>query len=338
MSKKGLKEIIKNQKNAIIYLSVFVVLAVIGVLVVLFVGESDEDMKNNRTDKIVKIGGVSCTPKQNIETYLIMGTDVRGKVSDEMKENPGQADTILVLVIDRQENTYALLPIDRDTITDVDSLSKNGKYLATTKIQLALAHANGNGREQSCENTVNAVSNLLHDQYIDDYVALNRGAIKLLNHEVGGVTVPVEDDFSKVDKTLKKGSAVKLTDDQAEHYVHDRYDVGNETNANRMKRQNNYLSGLKDVVSKKTESDKKFPVELFKSLDDYMVTTLDGNAVSKISKAVLKNKYLGRFEIKGKSKTDKYGYNAFYYDKDSLNEVVRKLFYDEVKDETTKTK
>ena len=31
--------------------------------------------------------------------------------------NPGRADVLTLLVIDHEKNTYALLPIDRDTIT-----------------------------------------------------------------------------------------------------------------------------------------------------------------------------------------------------------------------------
>lgn len=333
----SLRETIKKQKNALIYLAVFLVVAVIGVVIILFVGNQEDNTKHNRTDKIVKIGGVSCMPKQNIETYLFMGVDVKGKVTEDMKDNPGQADVLMVLVIDREKNTYAVLPLNRDTITDVDSLDdKNGNYLATTKIQLALAHANGNGQEQSCDNTASAVSNLLHDQYIDGYAALNMDGIKIINHKVGGVPVKIENDFSKTDKTLKKGQTIKLNDDQAYHYVHDRWDVDDEKNESRMKRQDKYMASLKDIVINKTKANKKFPVKLFKSLGDYMVTTLRGSDISKISKAVIKNKYLGKFEIKGKSKIDEYGYNAFYYDQKSLDNVVRTLFYDEVKDETTK--
>ena len=307
------------------------------VLILLFVNKKEDTVKHNRTDKIVKIGGVSCIPKQNIETYLFMGVDVKGKVTEEMKNNPGQADVIMLLVIDREKNTYAILPLNRDTITDVDSLDeKNGNYLATTKIQLALAHANGNGQEQSCDNTVSAVSNLLHDQYIDGYAALNMDAIKIINNKVGGVPVTVESDFSKTDKTLKKGQTIRLNDDQAYHYVHDRWDVDDESNESRMKRQDKYMASLKDIMINKTKANPKFPVKLFKSLDDYMVTTLRGNDISKISKAVIKNKYLGKFKIKGKSKIDEYDYNAFYYDQKSLDDVVRTLFYDEVEDETTK--
>ncbi len=356
---RGFKQAIKNHRNAIIYLSIFVVLCIAGILAILFIGEPKESGKNNRTDKIVKIGGVDCIPKANVETYLLMGTDEKGKATEEQTEVeykeqqnsageietvkevskiPSQADTIILLVIDREKNTYALLPLDRDTITAVDSLDENGNYLATTDIQLALAHSMGDGKEQSCDNTMKAVSKLLHDQYIDEYAALTQDAIKQLNHLVGGVTVKIEDDFSKSDKTLKKGETVKLNDDQAYHFVHDRLNVGDGSNECRMRRQNEYMKGLKKVVGEKTEKNSRFPLKVYRGLDDYIITSIAGSDVSKITKAVLKNKYLGTFNIKGKSKIDEYGFNAFYPDQKSLDEVVRKLFYDEVKPETTKKK
>ena len=355
--KRGFRETIKQQKSAIIYLSIFAIICIAGILAILFIGEPKESSKHNRTDKIVKIGGVDCIPKANVETYLIIGTDVKGKLTKDVVKtttkkrvvgettakpdekdtyNPGRADVITLLVIDREKNTYALLPIDRDTITAVDSLDENGNYLATTDIQLALAYECADGKEQSCENTSKAVSNLLHDQYIDDYAALSQDAIKKINNMVGGVTVKIKDDFSQSDKTLKKGETIKLNDDQAQHFVHDRMNVGDGSNECRMRRQNDYLKDLKKLVGEKTDKNPKFPLQAYRNLDDYMVTSISGTDASKITKAVLENKYLGTFKIKGKNKKDDYGYNAFYPDKDSLNEVVRKLFYDEVKPETTK--
>ncbi len=358
--RRGFRQAVKDNKNAIIYLSIFVVLCVAGILAILFIGEPEESAKkHNRTDKIVKIGGVECMPKANIETYLIIGTDVKGKLTKDVVKtttkkrepgettakadekdtyNPGRADVITLLVIDREKNTYALLPIDRDTITAVDSLDENGNYLATTDIQLALAYECADGKEQSCENTMKAVSNLLHDQYIDEYAVLSQDAIKKINNMVGGVTVKIKDDFSQSDKSLKKGETVKLSDDQAAHFVHDRMNVGDGSNECRMRRQNDYLKDLKKKVGEKTDKNPGFPLQAYKNLDDYMVTSIASNDASKITKAVLKNKYLGTFKIKGKTKVDDYGYNAFYPDKNSLNEVVRKLFYDEVKPETTKKK
>ena len=351
--RKGFRETIKQQKSAVIYLSIFAVICIVGILAIIFIGEPEDTTKTNRTDKIVKIGGVNCVAKPNIETYLLIGTDVKGKLTKETTQptteekiygakettkpaddkdtyNPGRADVLTLLVIDREKNTYALLPIDRDTITAVDSLDENGNYLATTDIQLALADEVADGKERSCENTMKAVSELLHNQYIDEYTALSQDAIKVINNAVGGVTVKVKDDFSDSDKSLKKGKTIKLNDDQAQHYVHDRMNVGDGSNECRMRRQNQYMKGLKELVGERTDKNPKFPLEVYRNLNDYMITSMSGEDASKITKAVLKNKYLGTFEIKGKSKKDDYGYNAFYPNKESLNEVVRKLFYDEV--------
>lgn len=349
--RKGFRETIKQQKSAVIYLSIFAVVCIVGIILILFVGEPEDTTKTNRTDKIVKIGGVKCVAKPNIETYLLIGTDVKGKLTAETTQptteegnygteettkdekdiyNPGRADVITLLVIDREKNTYALLPIDRDTITAVDSLDENGNYLATTNIQLALAYEVADGKEKSCENTMKAVSELLHDQYIDEYTALSQDAIKVINNAVGGVTVKIEDDFSDSDKSLKKGKTIKLNDEQAQHYVHDRMNVGDGSNECRMRRQNEYMKGLKKLVGERTDKNPQFPLNVYRSLHDYMITSMSGEDASKITKAVLKNKYLGTFKIKGKSKKDDYGYNAYYPNKKSLDEVVRKLFYDEV--------
>lgn len=41
--------------------------------------------------------------------------------------------------------------------------------------------------EQSCENTVDAVSNMLYGIQIEGYLCLNMDSIKVLNHLAGGV-------------------------------------------------------------------------------------------------------------------------------------------------------
>ena len=66
--RKGFRETIKQQKSAVIYLSIFAVICIVGILAIIFIGEPEGTTKTNRTDKIVKIGGVKCVAKPNIET------------------------------------------------------------------------------------------------------------------------------------------------------------------------------------------------------------------------------------------------------------------------------
>ena len=59
--------------------------------------------------------------------------------------------------------------------------------------------------EASCENTLNAVENLLEGADIEYYVAMNMDAIGILNDALGGVTVTLEDDFTAADPTHAAG-------------------------------------------------------------------------------------------------------------------------------------
>lgn len=288
--------------------------------------QKDEEEEWN----VVTIGGKAYTPKSNIETYLLIGVDS----TKEDRENEdfagfGQCDELSVLVIDKAANTYTRLPINRDTVTEVRSLGENGEDLGTSQLQIALAHATGKDEEQRCENTVEAVSTLLNGQKINGYVCLDMDSIAALNHLVGGVTVTIEDDFSKADSTLIKGETIKLSDEQAVNFVRGRMEVGDGSNEGRMRRHDAYINGLKEVVLEKSQSDNSYPLTIFNGLQDYMTTNINGSAVSRISKALIKNEDLGKLEIKGTNKVDDYGFNAFTVDKDSLNEIITQLFYKE---------
>lgn len=72
---------------------------------------------------------------------------------------------------------------------------------------------------------------------IDGYYALKMDAMPLLNHEVGGVTVTLEDDMTKLDPAMKKGATLTLTDRQAELLMQSRYVMDDDRNTQRMRRQ-----------------------------------------------------------------------------------------------------
>lgn len=283
------------------------------------------------TVNVVEIGGQKYKPKTRIKTYLFMGIDASGEAEAIGEYNgTGQCDVLQLVVIDQNEDTYAVVPINRDTITDVKSLEDDGTYIATSEIQICLAHAMGDGMEMSCENTVDAVSNYLYGQKIDGYMALNMDAIQVVNHIAGGVTVTIEDDFSKEDPSLKVGETIKLTDEQAEHYVRGRMRVADGTNLNRMKRQSNYLKEAEKIYRQKFAEDESCVLELYDGLKEYMVTNLTKKDCSKLAKAVSKNESLGEITIEGETSSDRFGLNQFVPDEESLEEVVTRLFYEKL--------
>ena len=132
---------------------------------------------------------------------------------------------MILLVIDRVNKNFAILPLDRDAMVSLEIPDEDGNILGENTMQLALAYAYGDGKEQSCELAEDAVSGLLHDQRIDGYVSLSMDAIGAVNHLVGGVDVTVTDDFAG-ESGLASGQTVHLSDAQAETFVRGRKSVG----------------------------------------------------------------------------------------------------------------
>lgn len=333
----------KNKKTGIYkyIIGVCIALVVIGAIVIVAAvinkkgnyeaWKEEPNLSGYSEEDIVTVDGVKYVPRNNIESYLFMGIDAEGKVKKRKEyDGTGQCDTLMLLVIDKTQNTYTVLSLDRNTIVPVRSLTIDGQDLGVSDLQLSLAHSMGDGLEMSCENTVEAVSQLLNGRGIEGYIALNLDGIALINNKVGGVMVTIEDDFSKCDKTLKMGETIRLNDEQAVHFIRNRMDVADGSNENRIKRQNTYIDAIKPMLIEKSKADETFPVDLYQSLSDYIVSDLSNNEISRISKALIKNEDLGTIKIKGTNSVDEYGFTAFNIDKKNLEQVMIKLFYKKI--------
>lgn len=327
---------LSEKKNICKKLSIaaLVVAAVIVVLcVVMREGKNSEaSYQAEAPEGMIEIDGVKYVPKKNIETYLFMGVDNMGKVEKTTDyQGAGRCDVIMLMVRDKTDGTYKTINLDRNTMVEQDSLKPDGTYVGTTTAQLALAHENGDGMEISCENVKKAVSNFLGGQKIDGYAAVNMGAIGIINNLAGGVTVTIEDDFSKVDKTMKMGETITLTDEQAIHYVHDRYDVGDESNVQRMKRHEAYKKGLEEKLTEKCNADNSYPLTIYEGLEEYMVTDIDKQKFSKLALLVLKEKDAGAVNIEGTETISDMGFAQVEADEASRQKAVLELFYKEYK-------
>lgn len=281
---------------------------------------------------IVEIGGVKCVPKEDVETYLFLGVDQRGELTKVKKfDGTGQCDVIQLLILDNTNKTYSKLVINRDTMVDMTTYNEKGQSLGEVNAQIALAHTNGDVADFGNKVTIETVSKLLYNQPIDGYVSLNMDSIPAINNLAGGVTVTIEDDFSASDKSLKKGETVKLSDEQAYHYVHDRQNVADGTNVNRMKRQTMYLSNLKDILLGKFKENGSFINQAYDSLEKYMSTDLTPRMMSRIALNLTKYEEVNAPVLTGKNSMGEFGFIEFRLDQSSLDKAVRELFYDEVK-------
>ena len=319
-------------------------LASVGIIVLFGIGiyalehARDKDYENadTRDEGIVNttllFGDTEMEVTHNLETYLLIGTDDSGNAEAEgTDEYLGQmADFQLLLVLDKTDNTYGFLQIDRNTMTEVPLMDTEGNGEGTAFEQICIAHWYGGTPEMGCNNTVYCVGELLGGLPIDGYYSIHMSDLGTLNHMVGGVEVTIDDDLTMVDPAMKKGATIVLTDEQAEKFVRARMGVGKGDNASRMSRQQQFMQGFKVKAKQKFQEDPQFVNDLFVALEKDAVTDISQNQISRIANRMYKSEDLGTLRLQGKTKIgdtldDGEMHEEFYADKKSIMECLAKL-------------
>ena len=267
-----------------------------------------------------------------VQTYLFIGTDKSGNEDAEGEEYHGSmADALMLVVVDKEEKTYGILQLNRDTITEVPMLLQDGSANASAQMQLCTAHWYGKDKAASCDNTVETVSKMLGGLPIDGYYALKMDAMPLLNHEVGGVTVTLEDDMTKLDPAMKKGTTLTLTDRQAELLMQSRYAMDDDRNTQRMRRQQIFLKAFMKKIKKQNAGDVNATVKLYDRLRPYATTDIKMNDLTALLKDMQGYTDKGIITIDGTSKIGEKLHDGkkhweFYMDEDSLETSMKQLY------------
>lgn len=264
--------------------------------------------------------------KSDVESYLFLGIDVMGPATGAGSYIAGgQADTQILLVLDHQARTWQLLQINRDSMVEVPVLGMMGRSPYTVVQQIALAHAYGDGLEESCENSAAVVSMMLEDQPIDGYFAMNMGGVEVLVDQIGGVTLTVQSDFSAVDPTLTEGETLTLDGRQALAYVRTRKDVDDQTNLARMERQRVYLEAMKPQLMALSDTE---IVQVMEKVNDYLVSNISTQAVLDLGEKLKDYQELPELTIEGENTIEDEHW-AYILNEDSLQRVILQLFYNE---------
>lgn len=278
-------------------------------------------------ENTVEFAGKEYTLKENIETFLIIGLDKTNENPADSYNNNLQADFLMLLVIDNEKSEYSAFHINRDAMVDMNVLGVAGDKVGTTNKQIALAHTYGKGREVSCRNTADAVSELLMGVKINHFVSVKMDAVQVLNDLVGGVEVEVLEDFSGIDSTLIKGEKVTLKGEQALTYVRTRYGLEDSSNNTRMERQQQYIKSFYEALKVKTENDTNFVATASLKMTDYIVSDCSSNKLEAYFNKVEKYKFNDILDLDGETKKGE-TFMEFYPDENSLKQNVINLFYE----------
>lgn len=211
-----------------------------------------------------------------VDTVLLIGYDHKDQgeliPNQEGFIHGGQSDFLLLLVIDHEHKQVRMLQFDRDTMTDVRFYSKKGAYYGTRKLQICLSHAYGDTQELNNQNAIWAVENLLgiaganDGAQVDWYMSMDITGIDRLNDVLGGVTVPINDDFSYYDPTMVQGTTMTLNGAQAQIYCRQRYFIGDQSNKSRMERQHVYMEAATQKLRELLKKNANYAMELLNGM------------------------------------------------------------------------
>lgn len=240
-----------------------------------------------------------------------------------------RADSVELVILDNYHKSIKILALSRDTITEVERYTMNGNSRGTYETQLGYAYAYGDGGKNSCTNLTEAVSNLLGEIPIHEYVVTNNGSVKQLNNMLGGITVKVpNDDLVKEYPELKKDAIVTLDESNAEAFVRWRDTSIPFTNNGRMERQQAFSSSFLQKFMEQISTDANVVWKKIESMSSCLQTSI--NKSQYLTLAELLNQlnyseadyyYLEGENVQGEQ------HDEFYPDENALEKMIIELFY-----------
>ena len=272
---------------------------------------------------------------KDIMTFLCMGVDSRKGITEaKTPGKAGQADALLMVVVNPHKEEINVIAINRDTMTDIEIYDTAGMYLEEEKAQITLQYAYGDGREKSCQLMEQTVSDLFYGIPIHGYGALDMQSIATLNDAVGGVEVTVLEDLTKFKWDWTKGTKVHLTGKDALLYIQKRDTSYMGTNLGRAERQKQYLTAYVKQLKQKMKEDVTFPVTLLGQIQKHLVTSLNVQEITFLADTLLGYDFSMEniISIPGESRMGE-KHEEFYIDDAALKQIVIDVFYEKAEKE-----
>lgn len=236
---------------------------------------------------------------EDILTFLLMGID--GEGTAEGYAGGGRADALFLFVLNPHDETMSLIPINRDTMTEVNVYDAQGNYENTVTAQVCVQYGFGDGGRESCEYQIEAVRNLFYGIPIHGYLAVDMGAVPAVTELIGGIDLRALADVRNGDREV---------------------------------RQRQFMTALIDKVRRMTKEDLTVPIKIYKSISDRAVTDITVDEVTYLT-AIAGGYHFSESRvvtvpgrsISGEENRDS-GLDEFYVDETALYELILDVFYE----------
>nr|MBR4281484.1 LCP family protein [Clostridia bacterium] len=324
------------RKNLMIAGSVLLWIAVLAVLLIIFgMGDEPEGQPvfgslEGRLESSVTLEheGETLHYRENeITNYLIIGVDTENITQVTGHQNGGQADFLVVLAIDRINRSITPVMLDRDTMVEMQTYGVFGDPAGTRVMQLCLAQAYSGVDTSGSVNTVQTVEKLLQGIDIHHYVVMDMTAIPLVNDAIGGVEVTLYDDFTAFDPAMTQGATLRLMGEQAAFFVRGRMTVADGSNASRMARQQQYLSGLLTQFRRVVKGNQIKLNQVLDAVEGHMTSDATENTLLHDVNAYDDYEWNAMRILSGEHTVDEYGFAEFWVDEAALKQLVADIWF-----------
>lgn len=326
----------KNKNTTKILIIILSVIAVIAAAGAIYVGIQNQKMKEQskrqpkqeqtESSSHITYQGKKYEYNANLRTLLFLGVDKDEEVTvKETTGRSGQSDCIILLVLDTEEKTTTLLEISRDTMADVKIYGLEGDYLSTETAQIATQYAYGDGEMRSCQLSREAVSTLLYDIPINDYLSLNMAGIAPITDQIGGVEITIPEDYTAIDPAFVQGSTIVLNGELSEKYIRSRDTDVLGSNNQRMERQTQFIQALLAKVQASEDNGNSMMQQFWSAGRSYITTDLSMDMMEKLSSYSMDPEIL---TVPGEVRAGE-EHDEFYVDDEALQKMIIEIFYKE---------
>lgn len=282
------------------------------------------DIGSLRGDDYIQAGEHKYRLKENLHTYLLLGIDTEGSLREKKEPGMGgQSDAIYLLVCNMEDKTSRVIGIPRDTMTEIRIFLPSGEDNGTSTDHLTLQYAFGDGMEESCLLTEEAVSRLLYNLPIDGYLAVNLGAVPDLAEALGGIQVVVPDDSAKQEeKTFEKGATVTLDRTNVKKFLRFRDIEVSQSAVIRMERHKAFFRGCLQKLREIIKSDPARLLSLYSQCSSQFLTDISPDQCVELAGLSFDE----NIEIIPGEYTEGEYFDEFYVDEKALEQMIAAVF------------
>lgn len=337
----------KGLKRASIVLAVILVIAAIAtgtVFALTKMGEQSVKDANTATDvqsegvaydegKTVEYNGKLYGLNENMASIAIIGYDRRSEQVVPGK-NVGQADAVMVLAANLDTGKVTAIGIPRDSMVEVGEFM-GSDFTGMDTMQLCLAFAYGDGGETSSQYTTAAVSRVLYNMPVNNYVSLDMDSVGELANAVGGV--PVTPLQTIPGTNIVKGQDTVLFGNNALKYIQWRDTSVLNSSLDRQARQSQFVQAFCKEAFAQAKGNVGTLVNLFNVARNNGITNLGVDDFTYLASTVLNTGISGVdvTTLQGQMQQGK-KFAEFYLDKTNVYETVLNVYYHEIGDAPSK--